>query len=158
MAPPSSFVNYCGGDTWLSWLFLVDFKANFLLANSAGGRMPRHLQIESGFGEEVSSLDNSSAHAQRSNQGAIEEEIDRAKAQQKQISDAIGAVTELLEQQKRDKTVDKEDQQILQVEQYSRMLTNEKVLASMSPDSQSKYRSAIQRKRRRLLDDMASGK
>lgn len=153
MAPPSSFVNYCGGDTWLSWLFLVDFKANFLLANSAGGR-----QIESGFSEEVSSLDNSSAHAQRSNQGAIEEEIDRAKAQQKQISDAIGAVTELLEQQKRDKTVDKEDQQILQVEQYSRMLTNEKVLASMSPDSQSKYRSAIQRKRRRLLDDMASGK
>ena len=44
-----SFVNYCDRDSrWLVAVFLVDKEANFLLAHNAGGRMPSHLQMESG--------------------------------------------------------------------------------------------------------------
>lgn len=46
---PTSFVECCGCDRWLVWLFCVDVDAKFLLAYSAGGRMPKPLQIESGF-------------------------------------------------------------------------------------------------------------
>lgn len=32
---------------------MLDLEANFLLASSAGGRMPRHLQVEAGFEEDL---------------------------------------------------------------------------------------------------------
>ena len=51
---PTAFIDFCGSDRWLVWLFCKDMECNFLLACSAGGRMPRHLQIESGFTEEMS--------------------------------------------------------------------------------------------------------
>jgi hypothetical protein len=53
---PPSFIDYCAGDRWLVYLFCKDIEANFLLASSAGGRMPKHLQIESGFTEEISCI------------------------------------------------------------------------------------------------------
>lgn len=60
---PWSFVNYCDKDArWLVVVFLKDVQANYLLAANAGGRMPTHLQMESGFNiyTDVSSLGNSS--------------------------------------------------------------------------------------------------
>ena len=60
---PWSFINYCDRDSrWLVAVFLKDLDANYLLAASAGGRMPNHLQMECGFAEtmEVSSLGESS--------------------------------------------------------------------------------------------------
>jgi len=46
---PASFVDFCGKDKWLVWIFLHDCDANFLLANNASGRIPNHLQLEAGF-------------------------------------------------------------------------------------------------------------
>ena len=50
---PYSFVDYCDRDArWLVVVFLKDLEANFLLASNAGGRMPGHLQQESGFNDD----------------------------------------------------------------------------------------------------------
>jgi hypothetical protein len=47
----ASFQNYCGGDRWLAFVFMSDEESNFLLASNASGKVPVHLQNESGFGE-----------------------------------------------------------------------------------------------------------
>ena len=46
---PVEFHKFCMTDTWMVWIFAADIRANFLLGSSAGGRMPAHLQMESGF-------------------------------------------------------------------------------------------------------------
>lgn len=53
---PPNFINYCGLDRWLVWIFLHDMEASFLLANGACGRMPAKLQLEGGFAPEVSDV------------------------------------------------------------------------------------------------------
>jgi hypothetical protein len=60
---PTHFIDFCAGNRWLVYLFCKDSDTNFLLASNAGGRMPRHLQLESGFDDlagEVLSLEGSS--------------------------------------------------------------------------------------------------
>jgi len=47
------FINYCNHDCWLGWVFALDYEANFLLAASTCGRMPAHLQMESGYDDLV---------------------------------------------------------------------------------------------------------
>ena len=69
---PSEFINFCAGDRWLVWVFCKDLEAGFLLASSAGGRMPNHLQVESGF-ENMSPLDDSGT--KRLNTVAAEDEL-----------------------------------------------------------------------------------
>lgn len=53
---PASFVDFCGNDRWLCWVFLQDHDANFLLANNASGRVPNHLQLEAGFDTAMSDI------------------------------------------------------------------------------------------------------
>jgi hypothetical protein len=49
---PPSFQNYCDGiDTWLAWVFCMDYEQNFILASNASSRLPCHLTKEGGFGE-----------------------------------------------------------------------------------------------------------
>jgi len=57
---PVEFHKFCMTDTWMVWIFAADIRANFLLGSSAGGRMPAHLQMESGFEMDVSTDDSPS--------------------------------------------------------------------------------------------------
>ena len=94
---PSSFINYCGTDTWLAWVFVLDLEANFLLAQNAG--MPNHLQLESGFGDNMSSYGSSSGACGYTPSSAVEVELQtemmKNKEQQEQITAAIGVVTRM---------------------------------------------------------------
>lgn len=51
---PAKFIDFVNNrcDKWLVWVFLVDMRHNFLLANNAGGMMPKHLVIEGGLEQE----------------------------------------------------------------------------------------------------------
>ena len=56
---PASFVEYCGLDRWLVFIFVKDMATNFLLAPSAGGRMLVHLQLKAEFEDpDVSSTED----------------------------------------------------------------------------------------------------
>ena len=85
---PSSFIDYCDKDRWLIWVFCKDYEANFLLASNAGGRMPHHLQIEAGFEETVSSLDDSSTQKRE----ALQDELAAAKCQHNQLDTTMQKV------------------------------------------------------------------
>ena len=50
---PNQFYMYSQGNAWLQWIFLIDKKANFLLACNTKGSMPNHLQMESGVPEDI---------------------------------------------------------------------------------------------------------
>ena len=52
------FINCCGHDRWLGWVFALDCGASFLLASSTCGRMPARLQLEAGWDDAVSELGN----------------------------------------------------------------------------------------------------
>ena len=152
---PALFINYCGTDTWLAWVFVVDMKANFLLAQNAGGRMPRHLQMESGFADDVSSLgETSGGCASTAVETKLEQELAATKEDRKRLGETLGQVAEYLG--RKNKAASPQDAKIAKVEKYSSMLTNQAVLDSMSPDSKTKYCDAIRRKRKKVLDDMTA--
>jgi hypothetical protein len=92
---PPSFQKYCDGtDTWLAWVFCMDFEQNFILASNASSRLPSHLTKEGGFGES----NHDSPHAGGSNMGLIstEQKIEAAIKNQQTtaalINSAIGGV------------------------------------------------------------------
>lgn len=143
---PVSFIDFCGGDRWLVWLFCVDYDSNFLLACSAGGRMPKHLQIESGFTEDVSSLGEGDSSGKRS---AYEDEFVESKKQRQKLTDTIDRVAGYLEAKQEDARED-----LNQVAKYSQMMTDESVLDTMSPDSKDVYLSTLKKKRKDLLTKM----
>lgn len=150
---PTSFVDYCGGDRWLVWLFCLDLDANFLLACSAGGRMPKHLQIESGFTEEMSSLgeDNSSGNTTKR---SFEEELSSARKQRVELKSTMERVVSLLD--KKEQESDNEAGRIKQVTEYSKMIGDSAVLETMSPDSKDVYVSAVKKKRKFPLQKMSN--
>ena len=92
---PVSFIDFCGGDRWLLYIFCKDIEANFLLANNAGGRMPRHLQVESGFNEELSSLGEDASSGKRTVE--LEDELSAIKKQRKQLNGTMEKLVEYLE-------------------------------------------------------------
>ena len=139
---PTSFIDYCGGDRWLVCVFLKDMEANFLLADNAGGRMPKHLQAESGF-EDVSELTTK-----------LEDEVTQAKRQRQKIDATLDKVASLIE--KRDAVMEKRDGNatdacIDKVANYLAKINDRKVLASMSPDSRDIYVSTVKKRRKELL-------
>eukprot|EP00980_Cylindrotheca_fusiformis_P018205 scaffold5895_cov150-Cylindrotheca_fusiformis.AAC.2 len=90
---PSSFVNFCGSDRWLVYVFCKDMEADFLLANSAGGRMPRHLQVESGFDNdatsvavsEISTSDGFGSSNKKKKRNRVDEEIEECKIHRQKV-------------------------------------------------------------------------
>jgi hypothetical protein len=149
---PSSFIDYCGGDRWLVYLFCKDIEANFLLASSAGGRMPRHLQVESGFTEEVSCITD--AHTSSAGKRAdIEDEIDQVKRHRARIENTLERVCSYVES-KNGVTDDPVDGYISKVDEYSKKLQDLSTLETFSPDSKALYVKTLQKKRKRLLKKM----
>jgi len=47
------FIDFCNNDRWLAWMFALDCDTSFLLAASACGQMPAHLQLESGHNDDL---------------------------------------------------------------------------------------------------------
>jgi hypothetical protein len=145
---PSSFIDYCGGDRWLVYLFCKDIDSNFLLASSAGGRMPRHLQIESGFNEEVSCITDyppSSA----GKRAAIEDEISEVKKQRARIDNTLDRVCSFVES--RNVEEDVVDGYISKVADYSQKMQDSTTLETMSPDSKEMYVESLKKQRKHLL-------
>ena len=128
--------------------FLQGHRSNFLLASGAAGRMPRHLQIEAGFDEEVvSSLETSQ-------ESAIESELAAVKKLRTEMSVAMKHITEHLSK----KTNGAQEQKFELVERYSKMMEDEKVLKTMSPPSKEVYVDGLKKKRKRLLHEIANDK
>ena len=156
---PSSFIDYCAGDRWLVWIFCVDLEANFLLANNAGGRMPRHMQVEAGFDEDMSSV--SSSNNKRS-VASLEDTVDEARRQRKRLNDTIGRLNDLLDQKEKSPPaanmvqVDQVDQYIEQVAKYSQLLQDPNVTHDMSPASKSAFLSTLNKKRKDVIKKMAA--
>jgi hypothetical protein len=154
---PLSFIDFCAGDRWLLYLFCKDIEANFLLANNAGGRMPRHLQLESGFAEDLSSLgeDVSSGNKRTA---AIEDELQQYKKQRQQLSGTMEKLVGLLETKDKSQSTppgDSMDKYIRQVADYSEKMQNDNVLNTMSPDSKEVYVNALKTRRKNVLKKMA---
>jgi hypothetical protein len=161
---PVSFINYCAGDRWLVWVYCVDSTANFLLANSAGGRMPRHMQLEAGFEEEIDSSVTGSestpggaAAASSKKKARLEQELDAVHQQRVDLSKAITRVTDLLEKRSDvAKVGESADACLRRVAEYSKMMGDEQVLESMSPPSQKLYVESLKKERKNLLEKMNS--
>lgn len=148
----SEFYKFCGGDTWLGWIFLVDMDANFLLAHSAAGRMPRHLQVEAGFTEEMSSLEESHGGTDASKKKAtMERELDDARQKSKKISETLDEIKDLI---KSKEDTDDEEKHLNQMARYNSMLTDDKALNSMTPLSKAKYEKALKRKRKETINKL----
>ena len=113
--------------------------------------MPKHLQVESGFGEEdVSSI--SSGSGKRT--ALFEEEIGEAKRHRKKLDDTMQKVSNYLEvKTNAQPTVPAQslDDYIRQVAQYSQMMKDNTVLSTMSPDLQDTYVASLQKQRKVVL-------
>ena len=46
---PDNFVNYCGGDKWLAWIYALDVASDFVLSSVAAGTPPSFVRLEAGF-------------------------------------------------------------------------------------------------------------
>merc|ERR1712232_991393 len=55
----SLFGNFCKNDRWLSWIYQLDRKSDYLLWCSAHGSTPSGVGIESGFEEDSIDVDGS---------------------------------------------------------------------------------------------------
>ena len=148
---PSSFIDFCGGDRWLVWLFCKDHDSNFLLASNAGGRMPSHLQVEAGF-EDVSSLGDSTPSRKREE---IEDELAAAKKQRTQLDSTMQRVADYLDKKTDNgKSGGSVDGHISKVTEYSRMIGDESVLDTMSPGSREVHVDTIKKKCKELIKRM----
>jgi len=91
----SSFANFCGSYQWLVWIFILDSDTNFLLANNAGGRMPRHLTFEPGF-EDISAITDGSPEGSSSALGkriaSAEDDLVEAKKHREGISSMLSLI------------------------------------------------------------------
>jgi hypothetical protein len=146
-----SFIDYCEGDRWLVYLFCKDIEANFLLASSAGGRMPKHLQVESGFTEEVSCL-TEGAPSSAGKRAALEDELDRVKNSRARLETTLDRVCSYVEQ--RNRSEDPIDRYIDKVSDYSQKIRDNSTLETMSPDSKELYVQTLKKRRKTLLQKL----
>jgi hypothetical protein len=148
---PVNFINFCAGDRWLVYLFCKDIETNFLLAGNAGGRMPRHLQMESGFSDQ-SSLTGSenSQNVLKKRIASGEDELLNAKKARSEILETLSLVRSAM-QKKQSPT---RGECLNQVASYSQMMVDENVLDTMSPGSKQVYVESLKRERKDLLQKL----
>jgi hypothetical protein len=155
---PVKFIDFCERDRWLVWIFCKDLEANFLLANSAGGRMPAHLQVESGFNDEVSCITGSDGSTPPSKVAKeLEDELLSSMRQHKaKLTDTMERVVDYLDakQRREQDTQTSMDGYIRQVADYSQMMKDSSVLETMSPESKELYVTTIKQQRKSVLEKM----
>jgi len=107
---PAAFIDFCGNDKWLVWVFLHDFDANFLLANDASGQLPNHLQLEAGFDTNMSDItdEDSGSKASSKRMKDVEKQLSDLKAESGSINDLTSMLSECL---KTKRSGDKENHQ-----------------------------------------------
>jgi hypothetical protein len=149
---PPSFIDYCGSDRWLVYLFCKDIEANFLLASSAGGRMPKHLQIESGFTEELSCITDGPPSSV-GKRVAIEDELGEVKKQRARIESTLDRVCSYVES-RNGGSEDRIKGYIDTVADYSQKMQDNTTLDTMSPDSRAMYVDTLKKQRKLLLQKM----
>jgi hypothetical protein len=149
----ANFINYCGSDRWPVHVFCMDLAANFLLASSAAGRMPAHLQVEAGFGEDLSSVSDQSPSTRRSS--VIEKELSDAKRQRTETNSLMSRVVSLLDD--KSKGNNRVDDCLQKVADYSHKMQDDKVLDTMSPESRKQYLGMLQQERKKILTQMTKG-
>ena len=135
-------------------------SANFLLASSAGGRMPVHLQVESGFEDpDVSSMEGgpmgSVSQSGSKRQRVLEDGLENAKIEREKLSSTMGQVASLL--QKKMEQAEGSDEELEKVRGYSKKMTEASVLETMSPQSRDKYVDTLKRKRKDVLEHISGG-
>lgn len=109
-----SFVDFRGRDRWSVWTFVLDLEANFPLASSAGGGMPRHPQVEAGFDEDASCV----ADDGKRTSASFEEDA----ASQRRSRHKIEVLLDCIVQHLNIKDgVDEADKQLKQVAKHSAM-------------------------------------
>jgi hypothetical protein len=99
---PTSFINFTAGDRWLVWVFCSDRGTNFLLTNSAAGRMPRHLQLEAGFEEEIDSSVTGSEGSKNNKRRRLEAELDALSQERKNSNQVMDRMLNLMESREED--------------------------------------------------------
>lgn len=151
---PTEFVNFCGADPWLVWTFCLDIGSNFLLANNAGGRMPRHLQIEAGFEEDVSSVtdDQNTGSSGEKRIAELELEVEQSKKQQQKFDQCLGLVKSHFN--KKEEKESNTHPCIEKVTAYSKMMLDSEVLETMSPSSKEVCLDAIKTQRSKTLEKL----
>jgi hypothetical protein len=155
---PTEFVNFCGSDRWLVYLYCKDIETNCLLACSAGGRMPKHLQLESGFessgGGDMSSLGEESSPGTSKRTASLEDEASAAKRSREKLTSTMEKVVEMIAKGQNATHDDEQDIHINKMAEYSEMMVdeNEKILNTMTPNSKDKYVDALKKKRKERLD------
>jgi hypothetical protein len=170
---PWSFVNYCDRDSrWLVAIFLKDVDANYLLAASAGGRMPNHLQMECGFTAtlEVSSLEDSSSSGKEKSSSENKNsstkaapsikkrEMEKDVEQTKKLKGNIHELVDMVKGVYAGKNVLDGNNSIAvfkTVTEMNRALMDKEALETMSPRTRDKYTNSVQSQRRRLIEHMS---
>lgn len=140
----------------IAWSFCKDLENNFLLASSAGGRIPAHLQMEGGFEDTISSLgENSCART-----AAIDDELENLKRQRMKMDETMDKLAAYIdvkakaEIKRSPDRFEKIDKYIDQVERYSQKMNDSALLDTMSPESKETYVAAIKRRRKQVLKQM----
>ena len=150
---PVSFVDYCGSNRWLVWLFCKDLDANFLLAGGACGRMPNHLQFEGGF-TDISSMSESDNNS--SNKRKAADELAAIRKQRQELRGTLDKFCSTLEKKtermERMEHTDDPDTNLCNVAKYSQMMIDKTVLDTMSPDSKQVYIEKLKKERKGILE------
>jgi hypothetical protein len=150
---PVSFIDYCAGDRWLVYLFCKDHQANFLLAGNAGGRMPHHLQFESGFNNQSSSLTGTSpSDGTSSKQSKATETLALAKRKADDIRRMLDTVRDYLSY-KRSENASTGDY-LKKVADNSQMMKDDILCWKQCPHAESKavYLDSLRKERKNVLD------
>jgi len=129
-----------------------------LLGNNASGRMPQHLQLESGFPEQetVSSIGDEIGTAKKKRNVVVDlrNELSMVKKQRAKVDEAIDKVMLYLDSKSSAEDKKSMDSCIRRITDYSSMMSGSTVLNTMSPDSRNLYVNGLKLERKQLLTEM----
>lgn len=144
-------MDFCLGDHWPVMVFLWDHQQNFLLASSACGRMPRHLQVEAGFSheDEMMSEMGGTFSGGGSAKRSVEEELDATRSARAKMENTMQTLCDCIKDKSQAVTSPTGD--VRKVEDLSSVMTNRDVLDAMSPESRDACVNRIKKERKATL-------
>lgn len=161
----TDFIDYCGSDRWLVWVFCVDLEANFLLANNAGGAMPRHLQLEQGVdgydsidGDAFGAAYNAVEAASRKRKAAEDELKERLESKAR-VDNMMNIVVSHFgdmkhQKDKKKSNMEKADELIQKVARYQQLIDQTKSDSDMSPVSKSAFIEVLNGQRKDRMNEL----
>lgn len=147
---PPSFVDFCGRDKWLVYIFCVDYDANMLLASPTGGCMPRHLTYESGF-DAIPVPDGEDDSPPRNKGAVIEKQIETARKQIEEVGTTMQNIGTYLKSKEASPTKD-----IKSVTMLSNLV--EDPPESLTPTSKALFCDEVKAQRKVVLERMLDRK